>query len=123
MMLRGVRGATTAVANTRKDILEATSELLAQVVAANDLRPEDVAAAFFTTTADLNATFPALAARLMGWDQVPLMCSHEMNVPGSLQRCIRVLILVNTDKTAGEIRHVYTRGAANLRESVAESLS
>ncbi len=123
MMLRGVRGATTAAANTRKDILEATTELLTQVVTANDLRPEDVAAAFFTTTVDLNATFPALAARLMGWDQVPLLCAHEMNVPGSLERCIRVLILVNTDKPASEIRHVYIRGAANLRQSVAEGLS
>jgi len=123
MATRGIRGATTSPANTRQDILEATNELLAHIVEANDLVLDDVAAAIFTTTVDLNATFPALAARLMGWEAVPLMCAHEMNVPGSLARCIRVLVLVNTERTAQEMHHVYLRGAAQLRESVARDLS
>lgn len=122
MPVRGIRGATTVETNTRKDILAATGDLLAEITAANDFQPDDVAAVFFTTTVDLNATFPALAARMMGWEAVPLMCAHEIDVPGSLRQCIRVLVLVNTDRTAAEIRHVYLRGAVDLRRRVAEDL-
>lgn len=112
---RGIRGATTAVANTAEDILEVTDELMRTVIKLNDLAPADVASVIFTTTPDLTATFPALAARDIGWTEVPLMCAHEMAVPGSLQKCVRVMIHVNTTRAAAEIRHVYLKGARALR--------
>ena len=115
MMTRGIRGATTSTANTREAILEATTEMLERLVEANDLGKERIAAALFTTTRDLNADFPAVAARLLGWTEVALMCSHEMDVPGALPSCIRVMVLVNTDKQPGEIVNVYLRDAVNLR--------
>ena len=118
---RGIRGATTAVANTAEDILEATDELMRTVIALNELEPADVASVIFTTTPDLTATFPALAARDIGWTEVPLMCAHEMAVPGSLQKCVRVMIHVNTTKSAAEIRHVYLKGARELRPEWAYS--
>lgn len=118
---RGVRGATTAVANTAEDILEVTEELLRVVIALNELDPEHVASVIFTTTPDLTATFPALAARSIGWTEVPLMCAHEMAVPGSLQKCVRVMIHVNTTRSAAEIRHVYLKGARELRPEWAYS--
>jgi chorismate mutase len=86
----------------------------------NGIRPEDVASAIFTTTTDLNAEFPALAARQLGWTNVALMCFHELDVPGSLRKCIRILIHWNTDKPAHEIQHVYIKGAANLRPDLSE---
>ena len=116
MWCRGVRGATTAAENSAEAIVESTRELLAALVEANGIRPQDVASVIFTTTSDLNAEFPAYAAREMGWTDVPLLCGHEMNVPGSLPRCIRILIHVNTEKTAKDMKHVYTRGAEYLRE-------
>ncbi len=112
---RGIRGATTVEANTREAILSATRELLQQIIEANDLQLEDVGSAIFTTTPDLDAEFPAVAARELGWHDVPLMCQHEMNVPGSLARCIRVLIHWNTPKLQTEILHIYIKGAVNLR--------
>ena len=118
---RGIRGATTAIANTAEDILEATDELMRTVIALNELDPADVASVIFTTTPDLTATFPALAARDIGWTEVPLMCAHEMAVPGSLQKCVRVMIHVNTIRTAAEIRHVYLKGARELRPEWAYS--
>lgn len=118
---RGIRGATTAASNTAEDILEATQELMQALIALNDLQTEDVASAIFTTTPDLNATFPAIAAREIGWSEVPLMCSHEMDVPASLQKAVRVLVHVNTTKTASEIRHVYLKNAQQLRPEWAYS--
>jgi chorismate mutase len=115
MRCRGIRGATTVEENTKEAILRATKELLAKLIEANGIDAEEVAYAFFTTTSDLNAEFPALAAREMGWTQAALLCSHEMNVPGSLVKCIRILILYNTERSAGEIVHVYIKGAKNLR--------
>ncbi|MCH7706478.1 MAG: chorismate mutase [Chloroflexi bacterium] len=115
MMTRGIRGATTSTANTKEAILEATTEMLERLIEANNLDKERIAAALFTTTRDLNAEFPAVAARLLGWTEVALMCSHEMDVPGALPACIRVMVLVNTDKQPGEIVNVYLRGAVNLR--------
>ena len=115
MRCRGIRGATTAEENTREAILEASGELLEKLVEANEIKAEEIACVFFTTTTDLNAEFPAVAARKMGWTQTALLCGHEMEVPGSLQKCLRVLILYNTEKTAGEIVHVYIKGAENLR--------
>jgi chorismate mutase len=115
MMCRGVRGATTADANTREDILRATRELLALMIRRNGIRTEDVAAVIFSTTSDLNAEFPALAARQLGWLHVALLCNHELDVPGSLRSCIRVLLLWNTDVPLTEIVHVYIKEAVNLR--------
>ena len=112
---RGIRGATTAAANTAEDMLEATDQMMRVLIALNDIDAADVASAYFTTTPDLNATFPAVAAREIGWLEVPLICGHEMVVAGSLQKCVRVLLHVNTDKTAAEIKHVYLKGARQLR--------
>ena len=112
---RGVRGATTSTDNTPDAILEATREMLIQIVEANGISQEDVASVFFTTTVDLNAEYPALAARQLGWHDVALMCSHEMAVPESLKQCIRVLVHWNTTRRNDEIQHVYIRGAVNLR--------
>lgn len=115
MLVRGIRGATTVPANTRDDILEAAHELLTEIVRLNDVDPDAVAAIIFTTTLDLNAEFPAVAARDAGWNHVALECLHEMNVPGSLARCLRILMLVNTDRAAQDLTHVYLRGARALR--------
>lgn len=115
MPCRGVRGATTADSNTRDDILRATRELLALMIRQNGIRPEDVASALFSTTPDLNAEFPALAARQLGWYDVVLLCNHELDVPGSLRRCIRVLVHWNTSTPSSEIIHVYIKDAAHLR--------
>ena len=112
---RAIRGATTAEANTAEDILEATEELLRTVLALNEMTPDDMVSIIFTTTTDLNATFPAVAARGMGLDQIPLMCAHEMGVPGSLDHVVRVMIHVNTSKSAAEIKHAYLRRATVLR--------
>ncbi|MDR3199106.1 MAG: chorismate mutase, partial [Planctomycetaceae bacterium] len=113
--LRGVRGATTVDENTSGAILKGTRELLALMIRANNIDPNDVGSVLFTTTKDLNAEFPALAARQFNWMNVALMCGHEMDVSGSLQKCVRVLIHWNTVKTAEEIVHVYIRGAEKLR--------
>ncbi|HVL23633.1 MAG TPA: chorismate mutase [Thermomicrobiales bacterium] len=112
---RGIRGATTAGANTAEDILEATQELVNVLIALNDLATEDIASAIFTTTPDLTAMFPASAARSFGWTEVPMVCSHEMSVPGALEKAVRVLVHVNTTRSASEIRHVYLKGAKQLR--------
>lgn len=115
MACRGIRGATTVEQNTSEDILEGTAELLTALARLNDLAPDDVASAFFTTTIDLDAAFPALAARDLGWTEVPLMCAHEMAVGGALAKVVRILLHVNTDRSPQEIRHVYLRGARTLR--------
>ena len=119
---RGIRGATTIESNTREAILEGTRALLIQIIEANDVRPEDVGSAIFTTTPDLNAEFPALAARELGWHEVALICGHEMSVPGALGQCIRILIHWNTSKAQNEIVHMYTRGARNLRPERSRSI-
>lgn len=115
IVCRGIRGATTASANTAEEILESTHELLNVVIRLNEIDPADIASVIFTTTPDLTATFPALAARQIGWTEVPLICTHEMSVPGALTQAIRVLIHINTSKTASEIKHVYLKGAVQLR--------
>ena len=114
-MCRGVRGATSVTENTREAILEATREMLYIMIRANGIDPDDVASAYFTTTVDLNATYPALAARQLGWYDAALLCGHEMQVPGGLQKCIRVLLHWNTTRSAKEIIHVYLKEARGLR--------
>jgi chorismate mutase len=116
MPVRGIRGATTVESNTREAILDATRELLAEVVSVNKIATEDVASATFTTTTDLNAEFPAVVARNeFGWTNIALMCGHEMDVPGSLRMCLRIMLIVNSDVPQDEVCHVYLRGAAALR--------
>ena len=123
MLVRGIRGATTVESNTREEILAATRELLDAIVQANGLSRDHVASIIFTTTTDLNAEFPAVAARELGWTDVALECMHEMNVPGSLPRCLRILMHVNTERSAAEIQHVYLRGAVVLRRDLVERRS
>ncbi len=116
MPVRGVRGATTVEANTADGILQRTRELLEVLIAGNGIRPEDVASATFTVTDDLDAEFPALAARgLEGWQEVPLLCAREIAVPGSLPRCLRILLHWNTDRSQRDVRHAFVRGARDLR--------
>lgn len=115
MLVRGIRGASTVKNNTKEEIVSATKELLSQLVEANQIKIEDIASIIFTTTMDLNAEFPAVAARELGWKNTPLLCSKEIDVPKSLPKCIRILLLVNTEKKPGEIKHVYLKDAVNLR--------
>lgn len=112
---RGVRGATTVEANTREAILDATRELLIAMIKLNEIHPDDVGSAIFTTTMDLNAEYPAVAARQLGWHDAALMCAHEMAVPHGLEKCLRILIMWNTTGTAQEVQHVYIKGAKHLR--------
>ncbi|GCE16836.1 chorismate mutase [Dictyobacter kobayashii] len=115
MYCRGIRGATTIEHNDREEILAATRELLELLIEKNDLKVEDIVSAIFSLTADLDAEFPAVAARGLGWTETALMCTREIPVPNSLQKCIRVLIHVNTTRNAQEIQHVYLKEAVNLR--------
>jgi chorismate mutase len=113
---RGIRGAITVPENKKEAIRAATKELLQKMIRINDVKISDIACILFTTTSDLNAAFPAAAARELGWNQVPLLCGHEMNVPGSLPSCLRVLVLYNTDKKNEDMVHVYLGGAVTLRD-------
>jgi chorismate mutase len=120
MPCRGIRGATTVARNDREEILTATRQLLALMIRRNGIDPKDVASALFSTTRDIDAEFPALAARQLGWLDVPLLCGHEMTVPGSLPMCIRVMVHWNTDKPQNEIEHVYIRDANRLRPDLSK---
>ncbi len=119
MSVRGIRGATTASENTAEAITEATEELLRNLAELNELDPEEVAFCYFTTTPDLNAEFPALAARKLGWLDVPLLCGHDMNVPQpnarSIPMCIRILLLYNTPRPQSAMRFAYLRGAQAIK--------
>lgn len=120
--VRGIRGATTVEVDTPQAIVDATEELLRALIVANDIRPEQVAGVWFTTTPDLRSEFPAVAARRLGWVDVPLLCGQEMAVgdgnPLSVPRCIRTMILVNTDRDQSEMHFVYLRGARAIREEL-----
>ena len=115
MTCRGVRGATTVDRNDREEILTATRQLLALMIHRNGIDKHDVASAVFTVTKDLDAEFPALAARQLGWLEVPMLCGYEIAVPGSLPRCVRVLVHWNTAVPQEKIQHVYVRDAMKLR--------
>lgn len=115
MATRGIRGATTVERNDRTEILRATRELLEVIVRLNGLRPEDIAYVWFTVTPDLDAEFPAFAARGIGWTDVPLMCGQEIPVAGAIAGCIRVLVDWNTAKTQREVRHAFLHRAKELR--------
>lgn len=120
MICRGIRGAICAKANEVDAILTATHQLLSQIVAQNELSVDDVGSVIFTVTPDLDAAYPARAARGMGWTKVPLLCLQEMAVEGNLARCIRVLIHWNTDRRPDQIRHVYLGQARALRPDLIE---
>lgn len=120
MTIRGIRGATTVASDQKELVLSATQEVLASILETNpDLRTEDIASALFTTTEDIVSAYPAQAARELGWNLVPMMCAHEIPVPGSLPRCIRVLIHWNMDREQSEIHHVYLHEAVKLRPDLA----
>jgi len=115
MLVRAVRGATTVVNNDAEEILNATEELLEAIVKENQINEEDIISVIFTVTDDLNAAFPAAAARRLGWTSTALMCMNEIAVPGSLKKCIRIMLHFNTEKSKSEIKHIYQRGAKVLR--------
>jgi chorismate mutase len=115
MYCRGIRGATTVERNEREEILAATRELLKLIIERNEVQKEDVTCAIFTVTQELDAEFPAFAARQLGWTEVALMSAREIPVPNSLTNVIRVLVLVNTNKSISEIQHIYIRDAVVLR--------
>lgn len=115
MPIRGIRGATTVANNKKEEIIAATRELLSEIEKKNQLNIGEIASAIFSSTKDLNAEFPAVAARELGWNETPLLCTREIDVPGSLPKCIRILLLVNSDKKQNEVKHIYLREAVNLR--------
>src|SRR5690625_1738486 len=115
-MTRGVRGATTVNENNRNEILNNTRILIEEMVSKNDIQPESVSHVFISVTSDINATFPAQSLReLDGWMYVPVMCMKEIDVPGSLTKCIRVMMVVNSNKDQHEIEHVFHNSAVQLR--------
>jgi chorismate mutase len=118
--VRAVRGATQIEVDDRDQILEATTELVAEVMSRNDLVPDDVISVLFTATPDLSAEFPALAARKLGFHDVPLLCASEIDVPHALPRVIRLMAHIETDRPRSEIQHVYLRGAVALRLDIAQ---
>lgn len=122
MTVRAIRGAITVEQNQAEEILSATRQMLAAILSRNpDLRVDDLVSALFTLTPDLNAVFPALAARQMGWNQVPMMCAQEIPVPGALPQCIRVMLHWNTSLPASQVQHVYLGEAVRLRPDLLQS--
>ena len=115
--VRGIRGATTVNTNTRREVIEATQEMLSTILDKNKLSIDDIAAAIFTTTEDINSEFPAYAARMLGWEYIALLDSMQMKVPNAIKLCIRVLLLVNTDTPPNQIKNVYLHEAVNLRKN------
>ncbi|NLY43845.1 MAG: chorismate mutase [Clostridiaceae bacterium] len=115
MVVRAIRGAITADQNSREEIIAKTKQLLKDMIELNEVDVSNVISIFFTCTKDLDAVFPAVAARELGLTNIPLMCANEMDVPGSLPKCIRILLSFNTDKSLDEIKHVYLGEAKKLR--------
>jgi chorismate mutase len=118
--LRGLRGATTCTSDTPEEIEGATQELLRSLMDRNDLSHDDVVSVIFTTTTDLTSAFPATVARGIGFGDIPLLCASEINVPGSMPRCVRILMHVYTTRSRTELRHVYLRNAQGLRDDLPE---
>ena len=123
MLVRGIRGAITVNSNTKEEIIEITKELLIALQRENNFKIEDIVSVFFSATPDLNAVFPAQAARELDWDRVPLFDMKEIDVPGSLPRCIRILIQINCQKSQPEIKPCYLRGAKILRKDLIKETS
>ena len=120
MPVRGIRGAINIASNTKDEILSKSRELLEAIAKANKVKPDDIACAIFTLSPDLNADFPAYAARQMGWRDVPLMCARELDVPGAMEKVIRVLLLVNSKTPASKIKHQYLGDTPKLRPDLAQ---
>lgn len=121
MISRGVRGATTVTKNEETEMVQRTKELIEEIVALNEIEPEQISHIFISVTKDINATFPSKALRqLDGWTHVPVMCMQEIEVPGSLGKCIRVMMVINTDKSQEVIQHVYHHEAVKLRPDLME---
>ncbi|MFJ5772300.1 chorismate mutase [Psychrobacillus sp. NPDC093180] len=115
-MIRGVRGATTVTADSNEEVLLETSRLVQEMAKANDVQPEDIASVIISTTTDITSAFPARAVRsLEGWTYVPVMCTHEMDVPNALEKCVRLLMHINTEKKQQDIEHIYLNHAVTLR--------
>lgn len=120
MRLRGLRGAITADNNIASDIVQETTLLLKEMMNRNDIEEEDIVSIIFSATDDLNAEFPAAAARTLGFKNTPLLCTKEIAVPGSITKCIRILMHFYTNKNAQELKHVYLKGAKRLRTDLPE---
>jgi chorismate mutase len=120
MAVRGIRGAVNIASNTKDEILTRSKELLEAILSANKVKPADIAAAIFTLSPDLNADFPAYAARQLGWTDVPLMCARELDVPGAMEKVIRVLLLVNSKTPPSKIKHQYLGDTPRLRPDLAK---
>lgn len=119
-MVRAIRGATTVAANDEGEMLDTTCELLKVMTEQNGIVKEDIISVIFSVTTDLNAAFPAVAARRLGWTDIALMCTYEIDVPGSLQKCIRVLMHINTEKSNNELKYIYLKDARKLRPDLFE---
>lgn len=119
-MLRGIRGASTVEINEPEEILDCVAELLKTIQVENKVNTEDIGAVIFSSTPDLDSAFPAVAARNLGWNEVPLFGTQEIDSPNGLKKCIRVLILLNTNMSQQEIKHIYLRGATVLRKDIIE---
>lgn len=117
-LVRGIRGATTVEKNESTEIISNVIELLSALVEANKIDIEDIGAVIFSSTPDVNSAFPAIAARNLGWTEVPLFGTQEIDSPNGVAHCIRVLILLNTDLPQKAIRHLYLRGAVVLRQDI-----
>ena len=120
MCVRAIRGATQVEVNTAEAITSATQELILEILAVNSLTPDDVISVLFTSSPDLNSAFPAAAARSVGFENTPLICSVEIDVPGALPRTIRVMAHVETDLSKNEVAHIYLHGAKALRRDIAQ---
>ena len=121
MFLRAVRGAITVENNDADEILQASQELLIEMVDRNAINIDDITSIFFSMTTDLNAVYPAASARNLGWTSVPLMCTNEINVPGSLKKCVRIMLYFNTEKKNTELMHIYLRKARVLRPDLSSN--
>ena len=120
MAVRAVRGAVQVAANDRSEVLAGTAELVTEVMNRNEFSTDDVISVIFTATPDLTAEFPALAARKLGFQEVPLLCASEISVPGAMPRVVRLMMHIETGKRRSELQHVYLRGAAALRLDIAQ---
>jgi chorismate mutase len=119
-MVRALRGATTVESNEAEQIIGETGVLLQKIVEENKLDAEDIISVIFSVTEDLDAAFPAVAARRLGWTSIALMCTREIDVPESLKKCIRVMMHINTEKKNSELKHIFLKEARSLRPDLSD---